>query len=86
LYYQDLKGSMMAAAVTLSPTLSLGAVTKLFDWEPPVAGTSAMVYDISPVDGRFLMVKRDGAEGLINISVVLNWFTELRERVPLRPR
>ncbi|MEQ1910150.1 MAG: protein kinase [Vicinamibacterales bacterium] len=86
LYYMNLKGSMMAASVTLSPSLSLGGVTKLFDWEPQVPGVSGMVYDISPLDGRFLMIKRDGSDGPINISVVLNWFTDLRERVPLRPR
>ena len=31
---------MMAASVTLSPTLQLGAVTKLFDYQKPPAGRS----------------------------------------------
>ena len=45
-----------------------------------------MPYDVSPVDGRFLMTKpaAEGAAGVINISVVLNWFEELREHVPLQ--
>ena len=88
LFYVDLNGGMMAASVKLSPSLSLGRVTKLFDWEKPPRGTSGRRYDISPVDGRFLMTKpaTAGSDGAINISVVLNWFEELRERVPLRAR
>jgi hypothetical protein len=86
LFYVDLNGGMMAASVKLSPGLSLGRVTKLFDWEKPPRGVSERPYDISPVDGRFLVTKHatTGADGAINISVVLNWFEELRERVPLR--
>jgi Tol biopolymer transport system component len=88
LFYVDLNGGMMAASVSLSPSLSLGRVTKLFDLEKPARGTSGRRYDISPVDGRFLITKpaTAGSEGTINISVVLNWFEELRERVPLRVR
>jgi len=61
-------------------------VTKLFNWEKPPSGASGRRYDISPVDGRFLMTKfvEEGSNGAINISVVLNWFEELRERAPLR--
>jgi Tol biopolymer transport system component len=33
LFYLDLNGGMMAASIALSPSLSLGRVTKLFDWE-----------------------------------------------------
>ena len=84
----DLNGGLMAASVRLSPSLSLGHVTKLFDWEKPPRGASGRRYDISPVDGRFLMTRPAtmGSAGVIDISVVLNWFEELRERVPLRAR
>jgi serine/threonine protein kinase/WD40 repeat protein len=86
LFYVDLKGRMMSASVKLSPSLSLGRVTKLFDGEKPPRGTSGRRYDISPIDGRFLMIKpaTDASSGAINISVVLNWFTELQQRVPTR--
>lgn len=88
LFYVDLNGGMMAASVTLSPSLTLGRVTKLFDWEKPPRGTSGLLYDISPVDGRFLITKptTEGSDRAVNISVVLNWFEELRERVALRAR
>jgi serine/threonine-protein kinase len=84
LFYVDLNGGMMSASVTLSPTLSLGRVTKLFDWQKPPRGTSGRQYDISRVDGRFLMLKlvAQSPSDPINISVILNWFEELRERVP----
>jgi hypothetical protein len=84
LFYLDLNGSMMAAAVTLSPNLSLGGVTKLFAWEKPRRGPGAMPYDISPVDGRFLITHpaSEGSGGAIDISVVLNWLEELTQLVP----
>ena len=76
----------MAASVKLSPSLTLGGVTKLFDWEKPPRGVSGRPYDISPVDGRFL-IARPAAQGTnesVNISVVLNWFEELQKRIPIR--
>jgi hypothetical protein len=79
LYYVAPDGAMMAATVELSPTLRLGAVKKLFQWEAPPRGISGRPYDISPVDGRFLIQKRNlRAEGQTLLSVTLNWFTELR--------
>jgi len=88
LFYVDLKGRMMAASVKLSPGLTLGRVTKLFELEKPPSGRSFWRYDISPIDGRFLVTKPATASsnGAINISAILNWFEELRERVPHRAR
>ena len=37
-------------------------------------------YDVSPDGQRFVMVKDDSASG--RLSIVLNWFEELKERVP----
>jgi eukaryotic-like serine/threonine-protein kinase len=88
LFYVDLNGGMMAASVKLSPNLTLGRVTKLFDSERPprVATGTGRAYDLSPVDGRFLMTKpaRKGSDGFIEISVVLNWTEELKRLVPTR--
>ena len=85
LFYVDLDGAMMAASVQLSPSLELGRVTKLFDGVRPPSFVSGNPYDISPVDGRFLVVANVAAPGeSTTISVVLNWFEELRELVPLQ--
>jgi len=85
LFYVNLDGAMMAASVQLSPHLELGDVTKLFDGVPHPSFVSGNPYDISPVDGRFLVVANVATPGeSTTISVVLNWFEELRELVPLR--
>ena len=43
-----------------------------------------MLYDTSPVDGRFLITKpaTTGSGGAIDTQVVLNWFEELRGAGP----
>ena len=86
LFYVDLTGRMMAASVKLSRGLTLGRVTQLFESEKPPPGRSFWRYDISPVDGRFLMTKpvTENSNGSINISVVLNWLEELKRLVPTK--
>jgi hypothetical protein len=48
----------------------------------PQRGISARTYDVSEVDGRFLLVKflNQTVTETIDASVVLNWFEELREQ------
>jgi serine/threonine-protein kinase len=84
LYYVDLEGSMMAVPIELAPGLRIGRPTRLFDTARPAAGISGRPYDVGP-DGRFILSRPMG-EGRIepvNVSVVLNWFTDLRAQVPL---
>ena len=57
LYYVALDGAMMAVPIELTPTLRVGRAMKLFDFELPQRGISGMPYDVSEVDGRFLIVK-----------------------------
>jgi len=77
---------MMAASITLSPSLVLGGVTKLFDLQKPTRGISGWRYDVSPLDGRFLVIRpvAAAANRVVHISVVLNWFDELRRLLPGR--
>jgi len=76
---------MMAVPVQLSPSLELGRVTKLFDGVRPPSFVSGNPYDISPLDGRFLVVAQVALPGeSAKMSVVVNWFKELRELVPQR--
>jgi hypothetical protein len=72
--YTTLDGVMMAVPVSLSPNLSLGRATKLFQWQKPPAGRSGLPYDVSPIDGRFLMARpvADGGNAVTHLSVVLN--------------
>ena len=79
IYYVNLDGGMMAASLRLSPTFNVGDVTKLFDWQKPPAGRSARPYDISPIDRRFIVTEPldAGRQGPTQVSVVLNWVSEL---------
>jgi serine/threonine-protein kinase len=79
LFYVSPDGAMMIASVQLEPSLEVGRVTKLFDSGITPPPTSGNPYDISPLDGRFLVVTNvvDPNE-TTTISVVVNWFEELR--------
>ncbi len=74
---------MMAVSIQTEPTFRAGRPEVLFEGSyrttPVPAGYQ--YYDISPDGQRFLMIKREQAPAQIN--VVLNWFEELKERVPV---
>ena len=74
---------MLAVPVALSPSLKLGPATKLFGWQKPPTGRSGLPYDVSPLDGRFIVTEREEGDraGPTQVSVVLNWFSELTRRV-----
>ena len=84
LFYVNSNGARMSVPIVLSPELKLGRPTKLFEWARPPSVITARPYDISRVDGRFLMSRpvSSTAGGTINISVVVNWFNELRTLLP----
>jgi eukaryotic-like serine/threonine-protein kinase len=76
---------MMALDVATQPSFSLGKPRMLFDGQYfrsdwPLIGKA---YDVSPDGQRFLMVKSaDQASSATQINVVLNWFEELKQKVP----
>jgi hypothetical protein len=79
LYYVRADGAMMAVPIRLSPSLQIGAPTKLFDWVKP--GTrSGRPYDVAP-NGRFLVTSpvESLAAGVTQVSVILNWAAALRQ-------
>ena len=82
LYYVTPNGEMMSVPVTLLPALKLGRPSKLFDWEKLPAARSGRPYDVSPVDGRFIMKKLVARNPDVptSVSVVLNWSEDLRKR------
>ncbi|MBI4480159.1 MAG: PD40 domain-containing protein, partial [Acidobacteria bacterium] len=82
------KEKMMAVDVQTQPTFSAGKPRLLFD-EPYVANplTSAgALYSVSPDGQRFLMTKAvvQPQAALTQINVVLNWFEELKQKVPVK--
>jgi Tol biopolymer transport system component len=86
LFYRDNDGMMVAAAISDDVIRPVGDRTPLFPAGDYRLGGGFRQYHVAP-DGRFLMQKRAGqgsADGgeVPHINVVLNWFDELRERVP----
>ena len=71
----------MAADVTTSPSFSVGTPKMLFE----ELGFSNVPgdWDVSPDGLRFLIVKPvEQQQAATQINVVLNWFEELKRRVP----
>jgi serine/threonine-protein kinase len=76
---------MMAVDVTTQPGFSAGRPRMLFEagMYLPTPATHQN-YDVSPDGQRFLMLKPGEQQGqaATQINVVLNWFEELKRRVP----
>jgi Tol biopolymer transport system component len=74
---------MMAVEVTTQPTFSAGKPKLLFEGQyvPVQAGLMSTAYDVSPDGQRFLMIKAN-EQPPAQINVVLNWFEELKQKVP----
>ena len=77
---------MMAVSYRTDPTFAPDEPKALFSTAPyyfdPPYGRP---FDVAP-DGRFLMIKIGGPEGVESrpsIEVVLNWVEELKARVPV---
>ena len=70
-----------AARRAAGPELSWNEPTELFSGDYVQADVSGRPYDVAP-DGRFLMLKRASGARPEEITVVLNWFEELKRLVP----
>ena len=76
----------MAVEITTQSGFSVGKPKVLFEGRylpnpGPISVSSN--YDVSPDGQRFLMLKAGGQEqAATQINVVLNWFEELKRRVP----
>ena len=84
-FYLTPSGQLMVAEVRGSgPNLVVGSSTVLVDnWPGEFLVTDTPNYDVSE-DGRFLTVVRvEPPPPLDEINIVLNWFEELKERVPV---
>ena len=81
LFYRN-GNKMMVVDVSTSPELALSQPRVLFEQRYAFGPTTTIAnYDVSPDGQRFVMVKDESGSGRLN--VVLNWFEELKARVPL---
>ncbi len=74
---------MMAVELTTEPDLRIGEPVEL--WKRPYFSLEVFPnanYDVAP-DGRFLMLglPESDAPRLVMINVVVNWFSEVQERM-----
>jgi serine/threonine-protein kinase len=88
LFYLDGGGAhLMVVAVTTSTSLTYGTPTKLFD--VPYLTSNIRTYDVSRDGQKFLFIKDASSSDQRSapsstLVVVLNWFEELRARVPTK--
>jgi hypothetical protein len=75
---------MMAVDITEGPALGIGTPKELF--EGPYMTSACRGYDVTLDGQQFLMVdtsKLPPHEPVTHINVVLDWFEELKRRVPV---
>jgi eukaryotic-like serine/threonine-protein kinase len=85
LFYRS-GNKMMAVETTTQPSFSAGKPRMLFEGQYVTTGFPNMsaAYDVSADGQRFLMVKETEQATSPQINVVLNWFEELKRRVPTK--
>ena len=87
LFYRRLPDfALMAAPIDTEPTFRPGNPVVLFDAPNLLTTGGGRAFDIAPDGQRFLMVTTEGStsgDARPQINVVLNWFEELKERVPV---
>ena len=81
LYYRN-GDEMLSVAMATQPALTAGSPRTLFEGRYMRTDTGGAGYDVS-ADGRFLMVQPvEPEQAATHINIVLNWFDELKRRVP----
>ena len=90
-YRHPVTQAMMSVSVSTEPTLTVDVPELLFDAQGYVGrsgqGSPRAWYDVSMDGQRFLMVQPlDSPTSGVpqpKLNIVLNWFEELKERVPV---
>jgi Tol biopolymer transport system component/predicted Ser/Thr protein kinase len=83
LFYRN-GNKMMAVDITTQPSFSAGKPRVLFDGQYLPSGLDIPNYDVSADGQHFLMLKpaEQAQAAPMQINVVLNWFEELKQKVP----
>jgi Tol biopolymer transport system component len=84
LFYRN-GDKMMKVDVTTQPAFRAARPQMLFAGHYWSVGSTSVHHDVSPDGQRFLMIKPGEQEAsATQINVVLNWFEELKQRVPVK--
>jgi len=73
---------MMVVDIATQPGFAAGKPHMLFEGPYQPTPITFPNYDVSPDGQRFLMLKPSEQGALTQINVVLNWFEELKQKVP----
>jgi hypothetical protein len=82
LFFLEGPETMMRTAIKPGPELAFESPAVLFRTRFTRPGQPPS-YDIAP-DGRFLFVRTVEGQAPINLVVAINWFEELKQRVPIK--
>ena len=76
----------MVVDIQTQPTFSAGKPRELFEANFIGGTQGGAQYSLSPDAQRFLMLKPTEQQqtSLTQINVVLNWFEELKQKVPMK--
>jgi hypothetical protein len=81
LYYRNFS-QLMSVAVTTASTFQAGKPDPLFEGIFDLRTNSGITYDVDPKGTRFLMIRPADESTAPSVTIVLNWFDELRRLVP----
>jgi serine/threonine-protein kinase len=81
LFYRN-GDKMMVVDITTQPGFAAGKPRMLFEGRYERSPVQSHNYDVSSDGQRFLMLKPTEQAATTQINVVLNWFEELKQRVP----
>jgi Tol biopolymer transport system component len=85
LFYIAPEGGLMSVPLLAGSAFSFGNATRVLDTSPYVlSGAVGRSYDVSADGKRFLLITSADQQTGAQINVVLNWFEELQQKVPLR--
>ncbi|HEX5818977.1 MAG TPA: protein kinase [Gemmatimonadales bacterium] len=87
LVYQSPSGNLMSVPVTPGPTFAPGAPRPLFSLAGVVGSSTVPLFDFTPDDQRFVMVRlaaANQAPGAGQLVVVDNWIEEIRSKMKAR--
>jgi len=74
---------MMVVTVHTGTTFTVGEPRLLFEGEYLLDANGNANYDVFPDGTRFVMIEAGEESARPQINIVLNWFEELKERVPV---
>ena len=81
-YVSGTRRTLVAVDVATEPEFRAGSPRELFDAEDYVRGIPRD-YDVSQDGERFVLVVGSSSDAEQEMNVVVNWFEELKERVPV---